>query len=274
MIRNCDNLNRLLELNLYITVLTNTHPDFSSDPQTSWTMAVNDTVSYKLPGWSDPEGNDNAEIYVSKMDGQETKYPPFMLFENSTNTINFRPRDFWDSGENFFFSVVIKESNSDSVLYSYYCTVTMLGEKFDKEAHNVVHWVDVSYDILDINSDSTGAMLFSEPVNMTYLEQHFYFMFKVFYRDISYRENKEDKNLVNFVVDHYGWQGNNSIVNFTMEFEKPYLLGLLLKKSDKLYINRRDYDDFNATEFFLSTSILDLPDYEGDVVYRGNSSWH
>lgn len=99
-------------------------------------------------------------------------------------------------------------------------------------------------------------------------------MFKIFYRDISYRENKEDKTLENFVIDHYGWQGNNSIVNFTMKFEKPYLLGLLLKKSDKLYINRRDYDKFNATEFFLSTSIADLPDYEGDVVYRGNSSWH
>lgn len=79
------------------------------------------------------------------MDGQETKYPPFLLYENSTSTLNFRPRDFWDSGENFFFSIVIKESNSDTVLYSYYCTVTMLGEKYDKEAHNVTHWVDVSY---------------------------------------------------------------------------------------------------------------------------------
>jgi len=69
MIRNCDNLNRLLELNLYITVLTNTHPDFTSDVQTSWTMAVNDTVSYKMPGWSDPESNDVAQIYVDTMDG-------------------------------------------------------------------------------------------------------------------------------------------------------------------------------------------------------------
>jgi hypothetical protein len=69
VIRNCDNLNRLLELNLYITVLTNTHPDFTSDVQTSWKMAVNDTVSYKMPGWSDPERNDIAQIYVDTMDG-------------------------------------------------------------------------------------------------------------------------------------------------------------------------------------------------------------
>lgn len=158
--------------------------------------------------------------------------------------------------------------------YSYYCTVQMLGDILDDSKHNEIQWVDVTYDILDLNDDSTGSMLFSEDVNMTYLEKHFYFMFKIFYRDINYRENKEDKNLVNFVIDHYGWNGNNSIVNFTMKFEKPYLIGLLLKKSDKLYINRRDYDKFNATEFFLNTTREGLPDYDADGVYRGNSSWH
>jgi len=160
------------------------------------------------------------------------------------------------------------------VSYSYYCTVQMLGDILDDSKHNEIQWVDVTYDILDLNDDSTGSMLFSEDVNMTYLEKHFYFMFKIFYRDINYRENKEDKNLVNFVIDHYGWNGNNSIVNFTMKFEKPYLIGLLLKKSDKLYINRRDYDKFNATEFFLNTTREGLPDYDADGVYRGNSSWH
>lgn len=150
----------------------------------------------------------------------------------------------------------------------------MLGDILDDSKHNEIQWVDVTYDILDLNDDSTGSMLFSEDVNMTYLEKHFYFMFKIFYRDINYRENKEDKNLVNFVIDHYGWNGNNSIVNFTMKFEKPYLIGLLLKKSDKLYINRRDYDKFNATEFFLNTTREGLPDYDADGVYRGNSSWH
>ena len=31
IIRNCDQLNRLLELNLYIAVLANTHPDFTTE---------------------------------------------------------------------------------------------------------------------------------------------------------------------------------------------------------------------------------------------------
>lgn len=31
IIRDCDELNRLLELNLYIEILANTYPDFTSD---------------------------------------------------------------------------------------------------------------------------------------------------------------------------------------------------------------------------------------------------
>lgn len=61
-------------------------------------MYVNDTVSYKLPDWSDPENNDEAEIYISKMEGQEDDYPPFLNFENATNTITFRPDSHWNSG--------------------------------------------------------------------------------------------------------------------------------------------------------------------------------
>ena len=61
-------------------------------------MAVNETVVYELPGWVDPEGNDVAEIYVAPMEGQETKYPPFLSFTNSSNKLDFRPIDFWTSG--------------------------------------------------------------------------------------------------------------------------------------------------------------------------------
>jgi len=32
-------------------------------------MEVNETLSYKLPAWSDPENNDVAEIYIKKMVG-------------------------------------------------------------------------------------------------------------------------------------------------------------------------------------------------------------
>lgn len=49
VVRDCDSLNRLLELNLYINVLENSHPDFVTEVQTSWTMNVGDVVTYQLP---------------------------------------------------------------------------------------------------------------------------------------------------------------------------------------------------------------------------------
>jgi len=45
------------------------------------------------------------------------------MFENNTNTITFRPNDIYTAGKKYLFSIVIKEKNSRSVLYAYYCTV-------------------------------------------------------------------------------------------------------------------------------------------------------
>lgn len=69
-----------------------------------------------------------------------------------------------------------------------------------------------------------------------------------------------------------------------MTFEKPYMLGLLLKKSDKLYIDRNLNFTINATEFFYDTTgcpkcpadepdcVLDTCHYEREVV--GNETEH
>jgi len=55
-----------------------------------------------------------------------------------------------------------------------------------------------------------------------------------------------------------------------MTFETPYMLGLLLKKSDKLFIDRNQ--DFVPLDyFFFNTTITGLED-ERNV--RGNQSWH
>ena len=128
ILRDCDALSRILEINLYIEVLSNTHPDFVSEPDTSFTMAVGEVISYKLPAVVDPDGNDIPEVYIDKMDAQEDKYPPFLMFENATNTITLKPDSQWVQGRNYYYTIVVKESNSDSVKYSFYCTVKITGE--------------------------------------------------------------------------------------------------------------------------------------------------
>jgi hypothetical protein len=51
IIRDCDYLDRLMELSLYVEVLANTPPDFVETVTQIFTMAVNETVIYKLPAW-------------------------------------------------------------------------------------------------------------------------------------------------------------------------------------------------------------------------------
>ena len=49
MIRGCDSLQRLYELNLYINISDNTAPDFAKTVQTEFDMWINGTINYKLP---------------------------------------------------------------------------------------------------------------------------------------------------------------------------------------------------------------------------------
>jgi hypothetical protein len=94
---------------------------------------------------------------------------------------------------------VIKEKNSDSVLYSYYATLKMLGDILVRD--DTIYWVEVNYTITEVNDKSQGVLKFSEPVNMAYLRDNWRNMFKVYWRDIDYKDNKEDKSLLDFTLD-------------------------------------------------------------------------
>ena len=82
IIRSCNKQDKLLEMNMYIEVISNTYPDFVTEPETAFTVAVNDVYQYQLPEATDPEGNDEPEVYVNYMDNQKEKYPEFLQFNN------------------------------------------------------------------------------------------------------------------------------------------------------------------------------------------------
>jgi hypothetical protein len=67
-IRGCDVQSNLHEINYYINVSSNSAPEFDEDIQTTWNLNLNDKISYKLPKFTDPEGNDVGEVYVDKME--------------------------------------------------------------------------------------------------------------------------------------------------------------------------------------------------------------
>ena len=99
---------------------------------------------------ADPQGNDEPEVYIGYMAQQEDQYPEFLLFNNATNTITFRPDRPIYAGQTYYFTIVVKETNSDSVAYSYYCTVRIDGG-FDES----VEFVGVDYTI-SLDEDNLG----------------------------------------------------------------------------------------------------------------------
>lgn len=247
IIRDCT-AKGILELNLYIDVLSNSHPDFVEEIETSFTLTVGQNFTYKLPKVEDADENDTPVVVIDVMEAQEDKYPPFLNFENDTNTIIMRPDSLDYQGRTYYFTIIVKEEKSDSVKYPYYCTVKLEGDII--EVDNSIVYTDINYTINYIDEKSTGSMLFTSPINMTFMENNFYDMFNIYWRDTTYRENKLNHTLLDF--EYHMYEQDNQTINFTMTFAEPYRLGLLIKKSDKLYIEVRD--GFNYSGMFLGNA--------------------
>lgn len=238
-------------MNLYIEVVANNYPDFVTEPETSFAVKVNDVFQYQLPGVVDPEGNDEPEVYVGYMDQQDDKYPEFLLFNNATNTITLKPNSKIYGGKTYYFTIVVKEKNSDSVKYSFYATVRV--EAVENQTEEATYdltgnaengTTTILYNITYVDEKGHGSLKFTSPINMAWLEQNFHQFFRVYWRDTTYRKSKEDLQLQDFTVTNFNEDGMT--VNFTMKFSKPYRIGLLVKKSDRLHIDVNNETDYTG----------------------------
>ena len=186
IVRSCDDLSRLIESNLYIEVLSNTYPDFVREPETSFVMNVNDVFQYQLPSLVDPEGNDEPEVYIDYMIGQRDKYPEFLTFNNTTAVLNFNPNEKRFGGRTYYFTIVAKEKNSDSVRYSFYATCRVMGlidESTDYDGSNLDFATQVSYDLVKANIYGEGEIKFSLPIHMKWLEENASDFFRIYWTD-------------------------------------------------------------------------------------------
>lgn len=67
-LRGCDSVSNLHEVNIYVNVSSNSAPEFNTDLQTQWNLNWGDNITYKLPPFSDPEGNDVGVVYINSME--------------------------------------------------------------------------------------------------------------------------------------------------------------------------------------------------------------
>jgi hypothetical protein len=68
IIRACDRLSNLIEVNFYVNVSSNSAPEFITDIQTQFALTMNTNSTYTLPAFYDPEGNDVPVVYINSME--------------------------------------------------------------------------------------------------------------------------------------------------------------------------------------------------------------
>ena len=156
-------------------------------------MDVGDVLTYRIPQLVDPEGNDTPECYVGIMNAQSDKFPPFLMYENATQTVILRPNSTQVQGRIYYFEITVKEKNSDTVSYPYFCTVKINGEIV--EVDYTIRYNDINYTLTWVDN-KYGSIKFNHPVNMTWLAgtdgngTNFNQMFKYYWTDTDYNINK------------------------------------------------------------------------------------
>ena len=70
---------------------------------------------------------------------------------------------------------------------------------------------------------------------MKWLEENFHDFFKIYWRDTQYRKTQENLELLDFNATNFS--PDAMTVDFQITFAKPYRIGLLVKKSDRLHID-------------------------------------
>jgi len=185
ILRGCSSYGELSELYLHVNVEKNTYPDFEKEIETSWNLNRGETLKYRLPKLVDEEKNDIPELYINAMADQE--YPPFLSYENSTQTLIFKPDSIWHQGKTFYFRIIVKEKNSDTVLYPYYCNVKVQGIKVDPEEY--LNFTDISFDMGTIDRYGRGTLKWSQPVNLTFVREYWNDIFDVYVKNVTFRDH-------------------------------------------------------------------------------------
>lgn len=137
----------------------------------------------------------------------------------------------------------------------YYITVTFNGSPLidndnstDNSTGNATAFVPtpINFNITALDWKSNGQLAFTAPVNMSNIITNFDSLFYVYVNSIPMNDTEE---ILQFNTT---WTDGSMLLNFTVEFQHPYLYGLLNKKTDWLVIGVQGGADpslilFNST---------------------------
>jgi hypothetical protein len=126
-----------------------------------------------------------------------------MFFDNITNTIIFRPDSIWYQGFEYRYKLVVKEKNSDTVFYEYFCDVTIQGDKIDKMEY--LNFTDITYNMTELDRYSSGSIIWTTPVNLTFVKENWDSMFDVYLQNVTFKTHKTDMPVMGFNITELGY---------------------------------------------------------------------
>ncbi len=176
---------------------------------------------------------------MNTMENQEM--PPFIKYINETNTITMTPNSLLFQGRTYYFSVVLKERNSDFMMNIYYMTVKINGDPVDPDDLKPPPKLEVSMSLAPINYKSQGQLSFSMGVNpWIFSSQNKSLFWEIF--DVYVINTVREREAI---IDIDFEVVSNNTVNYTVKFQHPYMYGLLNKKSDNLVFRAKNLVDEN-----------------------------
>ena len=113
---------------------------------------MGDKIDYKLPPFKDPDGNDDVVLFLNNIEDQD--FPPFINFTNATTTLHLKPNNLLYQGRTYYFTVNLKEKNSDFMISVYYITVKIIGDIVDPEDLKPPNKTEVAMNITSLNYKS------------------------------------------------------------------------------------------------------------------------
>jgi hypothetical protein len=121
----------------------------------------------------------------------------------------------------------------------------MLGTQVDPE--QFLNFTELNFTMSPINRTSHGNLTWSDAVNLTFVKEHWDEMFDVYIKNVTFRKHNTSMALLDFNITTL--HDDNRTMTYQATFHKPYMLGLLMKKSDKLYIHLK-YDLLDIKGYF------------------------
>ena len=171
-------MGQLIEINFNVDVRFNSPPDFVVKPETTFVLAVGDVLTYLLPPVVDPEGNDTPLVFITTTVTHEDGFPPFLTFDNSTSSLIFENITAAYEGKTFYFDLITKEANSESMMVNYNCSIQIIPRPVQ----------DIKYSITNLRQSKVlgpveGSIIFSHDIDMDWLSQEgrFFDMFDIYY---------------------------------------------------------------------------------------------